>query len=238
MKIEKVVCGMYAANAYIINDELVIDPGDDIEKLKDAISAPKAIMLTHGHFDHIGAVRELMDADTKLVIHRLDAPMLGDPELNAGAALLMRNITAPDATDTVKEGDEPEFAGLKVKVLHTPGHTPGAKSYFFNVSDGKSPYVAALHGGMGINTLCKEFLDKYSLSYTLREDFVRSMLRLNEEKVDIFLGNHMQHNHTEKKAELVKAGNAHAFVDGSEWQPYNLWCIENLENMIRRENEQ
>ena len=64
------------------------------------------------------------------------------------------------------------------------------------------------------------------------------MLRLNEEKVDIFLGNHMQHNHTEKKAELVRAGNAHAFVDASEWQPYNLWCIENLENMIRRENEQ
>ena len=42
----------------------------------------------------------------------------------------------------------------------------------------------------------------------------------------------------EKKAELVRAGNAHAFVDASEWQPYNLWCIENLENMIRRENEQ
>ena len=55
--------------------------------------------------------------------------MLGDPRLNASAGLIGRNVTAPEATDTVKEGDEPELAGLKVKVLHTPGHTPGSVCY-------------------------------------------------------------------------------------------------------------
>jgi glyoxylase-like metal-dependent hydrolase (beta-lactamase superfamily II) len=55
--------------------------------------------------------------------------MLGDPELNASAGLIGRNVTAPEATDTVKEGDEMELAGLKVKVLHTPGHTPGSVCY-------------------------------------------------------------------------------------------------------------
>ena len=83
--------------------------------------------------------------------------------------------------------------------------------------------------------MCKEFLNKYGLSYSLREDFVKSMLRLNEEKVDIFLGNHMQHNKTETKSRLLKEGNKYAFVDASEWQPYNLWCIENLNAMIERE---
>jgi hypothetical protein len=61
------------------------------------------------------------------------------------------------------------------------------------------------------------------------------MLRLNQKKVDIFLGNHMQHNHTERKAELVRSGDQRAFIDPSEWQPYNLWCIENLEKMIKKE---
>jgi hypothetical protein len=61
------------------------------------------------------------------------------------------------------------------------------------------------------------------------------MLRLNQKKVDIFLGNHMQHNHTERKAELVRSGDQRAFIDPSEWQPYNLWCIKNLEDMINNE---
>ncbi len=136
MQIDELTVGMVQTRCYILSREggqecIVIDPGAEAARIRQHAGQRKiaAILLTHGHFDHIGAVRELMDADTKLVIHRLDAPMLGDPELNAGAALLMRKITAPDATDTVKEGDEPEFAGLKVKVLHTPGHTPGSVCY-------------------------------------------------------------------------------------------------------------
>ena len=89
---------------------------------------------------------------------------------------------------------------------------------------------------MGINTLSREFLDAYALPYSLREDFVRSMHRLNEERVDIFLGNHMQHNHTEQKAQRVKEGDRLAFVNPDEWRPYNLWCIENLNKMVKKEN--
>lgn len=63
------------------------------------------------------------------------------------------------------------------------------------------------------------------------------MIRLNEERVDIFLGNHMQHNHTEEKAKRLAGGDALAFVDSDEWSPYCLWCIENLGNMIRKESE-
>ena len=61
------------------------------------------------------------------------------------------------------------------------------------------------------------------------------MLRLNEEKVDIFLGNHMQHNNTEEKADEVKNGDVYAFVNPDEWNKYNIWCIENLNNMIKEE---
>ena len=66
---------------------------------------------------------------TRIVIHELDAPMLGNPALNASIGLMGQQITAPEATDLVREGDELDLAGLKVKVLHTPGHTPGSVCY-------------------------------------------------------------------------------------------------------------
>ena len=136
MQIDELTVGMVQTNCYILSKEdgqecIVIDPGAEAARIRRHTGGRKiaAILLTHGHFDHIGAVRELMDPDTKLVIHKLDAPMLTDPELNAGKGLLGQSITAPEATDTVQEGDELEPAGLKVKVLHTPGHTPGSVCY-------------------------------------------------------------------------------------------------------------
>ena len=136
MIIDELTVGMVQTCCYILGREggqecIVIDPGAEAARIRKHIGDRKiaAILLTHGHFDHIGAVRELMDPGTKLVIHGLDAPMLGDPRLNASAGLIGRNVTAPEATDTVKEGDEPELAGLKVKVLHTPRHTPGSVCY-------------------------------------------------------------------------------------------------------------
>jgi glyoxylase-like metal-dependent hydrolase (beta-lactamase superfamily II) len=70
-----------------------------------------------------------MEEGTRLVIHALDERMLSDPEINAGMGFLRKSITAPAPTDRVKEGDELTIAGLTIKVLHTPGHTPGSVCY-------------------------------------------------------------------------------------------------------------
>ena len=136
MIINELTVGLVQTRCYILSAEnstgcIVIDPGAEAARIRKAAGdkSIEAILLTHGHFDHIGAVRELMETGTMLIIHALDAPMLADPELNAGKGLLGRSVTAPEATDSVKDGDELELAGLKIKVLHTPGHTPGSVCY-------------------------------------------------------------------------------------------------------------
>ena len=136
MKIQELSVGPIGTCCYLLSQEdrqdcLVIDPGAEPERIRKAAGGKTiaAILLTHGHFDHIGAVSALMTEGCRLVIHRLDAPYLSDPVLNAGKSLTGCSITAPPPTDTVGEGDRITLAGLEIRVLHTPGHTPGSCCY-------------------------------------------------------------------------------------------------------------
>ena len=141
MKKIKIGCymvGMIQTNVYFLHredsgDTIVVDPADYGKELNEELSRQgltvRAILLTHGHFDHIGGVSGLMGEKTRLLIHPLDEAMLHDPAKNAGMTLLRRRITAPDATDLVQEGTELNLAGMQIRVLHTPGHTPGSVCY-------------------------------------------------------------------------------------------------------------
>ena len=127
--------GPLATCTYILRDDenaecVVIDPGFNAERIRMECQGRRiaAILLTHGHFDHIGAVRDLMAEGTELVIHRDDAPMLGDMYLNASTWAHML-VAAPEATVFVREGSVLTFAGMTFTVLHTPGHTPGSVCY-------------------------------------------------------------------------------------------------------------
>lgn len=133
-----IVCrtvGLLSTCCYVLyqddrRDCIVIDPGANAESIRTACAGRSiaAILLTHGHFDHMGAVEALLDEETALVIHREDADMLADPQKNVSWMVGQRMI-CPPATRLVQEGDVLDYAGISLRVLHTPGHTPGSVCY-------------------------------------------------------------------------------------------------------------
>jgi glyoxylase-like metal-dependent hydrolase (beta-lactamase superfamily II) len=125
------------ANCFVVGCEetregAVIDPGAEAGRIMDVVKAAELkitrIINTHGHFDHVGANREIKAiTEAELIIHPLDAPMLAQLDQMAGAfGMSVENSPPPDRT--VEEGDRIQVGNLTLAVLHTPGHTPGGIS--------------------------------------------------------------------------------------------------------------
>ena len=122
MNLQKLTLGLYQTNTYILSngtEAAVIDPGYEPDTILDALEGLtlKAILLTHGHFDHVGAVRELVvETGCEVWIHAAEGTM--PPMVTAGPLYY---------THTYDEGDTIcPISGVEITVLHTPGHTPGS----------------------------------------------------------------------------------------------------------------
>lgn len=122
MDILRIVCGAYAANAYIIDNEIVIDPGDALEKISAALPRARAALLTHGHFDHILSAG-LLDCD--VYVSASDAPMLSDAKLSLYDPAACE-LPAPSIT---RYSPLPEKL-FGFAVIPTPGHTPGSACFY------------------------------------------------------------------------------------------------------------
>lgn len=134
MKIVRIPAGIYAANCYIIysevtRDAIVVDPSGDVDDILSSIRENglkiKYIVLTHGHADHIGGVKELKKVlSVPVMIHEDDREILVDGNKNLSTIMAMGTVEIePDIL--LKDGDIIEFGDEKAQVIHTPGHTRG-----------------------------------------------------------------------------------------------------------------
>jgi hydroxyacylglutathione hydrolase len=139
MKIDCLILGAYETNCYIlrksekVKDCVVIDTGLEADELIDFLQKhklnPLAVVLTHGHVDHIAGVAVLRKNYPKIkaYLHKLDAEMLRESASNVSARI-GRQPSTLDIIGTDFLIEEPSYikqAGIKLQVLHTPGHTPG-----------------------------------------------------------------------------------------------------------------
>ena len=115
----------------------IIDPASNEERIIQTLNLmrlkPKAILLTHGHFDHIGAADSLRDHySIPLIVHEADAKMIKSPILNCASAFMGMNVALRDADKLVKDGDVLKLEKESLRVLHTPGHSEGSCVYVGN----------------------------------------------------------------------------------------------------------
>lgn len=136
MKVKRLILGSMQTNGYVISNDdkqcLLIDPGDIGKKIVNYVEENEltiiAILLTHGHSDHIGAVDYLYERyHCPIYMHTEDMAFLKDSKLNLSSFWQAFTVSAP----VLEAPDRIELAGFTITWLHLPGHTPGSSMLYF-----------------------------------------------------------------------------------------------------------
>ena len=135
------VLGVVSTNCYIVANQVtkeavIVDPADSAIRIQNRIEelglTPVALLVTHGHFDHIMAIPQLTEKyHIPTYIYEVDKPLMADPMLNCSALFMPRHSMSITEAQTVTDDQQLSLAGMDITVIHTPGHTAGGCCYYF-----------------------------------------------------------------------------------------------------------
>ncbi|ART77251.1 MBL fold metallo-hydrolase [Sutcliffiella horikoshii] len=143
MKWKQLPLGPLQTNAYLLINErkecLIFDPGSEGEAfnsyLEENALKPLAILLTHAHFDHIGAVDAVRKHwNVPVYVHKKEKNWLGDPSLNGSQFFQLGPITANPAEHLILSEEKLVISNFELEILFTPGHSPGSVSFYHEAS--------------------------------------------------------------------------------------------------------
>lgn len=230
--------GGYEASTHILKTEeglILIDPGyfETLPIVLDNIKAVglnecdiKYILISHAHYDHMDATKALVAiTGAKTFIGKKELPLLN-------GEIFHYPIRSFEPDVLLEDGDIIRLGNTSIRCIETPGHTAGTMSFFFDVTENGKTYRAGMFGGAGTNTLTQEFLEKYNLSYENRQKFIDSIHRLLEEKVEVFIGNHVANNATDKKIESLPNAEKNPFIVEGEWVEFLRERLNRLQQVI------
>jgi len=178
----------------------------------------RLILHCHGHYDHFGGTRALVElTGAKTAIGKQDIEVLTTrPELSWAPEYGVEFYETFKVDMPLEDGQRISMGGVEIDCMHIPGHTPGSISYFFDVEEQGKTFRVGINGGPGLNTLTTEYMEKYGLPMSRREDYMKSLRRMQGREVDIFIGAHPGQNGTlEKRAEMTDSRNP--FIDRDAW---------------------
>ncbi len=177
----------------------------------------KIILHSHGHSDHTGGTPSL------LKLCRAETWLRHED---------LRYISGFEPDREYADEGHIRLGGTDITVLHTPGHTDGTVSFFFEVEEGGSTYRCGMFGGAGTKQLRLDFLEKRGLDIGQRDRFFSSIERLKRERVDVLVGNHSWHNHTFENAKILLETGENRFINPGRWQEFLGECEESMRKII------
>ena len=224
---------------------ILIDPGypqhlyiivENIHRLGFAVTNVRDILCTHGHYDHLGAAKALRElSGGKIYLPAADRNYAnGTEDLTWAREIGTEYYEAFEPDVLLRPGDRICRGNTEILCLDAAGHTPGTMAYFFDVTDGRRVLRAGMHGGAGLNSMKKAFLEQYGLPTTIREQFPRCLDALMDEHVDITLGNHPNQNNTFQK-HAQQTDRVNPFIDPDEWQAFLRERKRAYEQMLEQE---
>ena len=242
--------GSSRVSVHIIKTEVglvMIDTGYPVmyEQILDSMEMmgldPKdicAIFHSHGHLDHFGSTQKFKElSGAKTYISRIDNDIVnGTYDLSWAKELGLPHVEPFNCDVLVEDGDVFTFGSTKIRCRLAPGHTEGTLAIFVHIKENNGEVVAAMHGGIGRNSMEAKWLKEYGLSLDIRQTFLKGLRDLSSEKVDFVLGNHPNQSDTLGKLEKVQKGES--ILNSEEWPEFLKRVEQRVLEMLEKEQRE